>query len=165
MTSPVTISILDSSNEVGQWQLNLVNLTAANLTAQQTLVANLMTATLPLIRGNEQQRSFNIPVRFAVTPPADVEAQREDKWLITYVDNTPFLDAPTNAVPNPGYGKKFTSELPTANRTGNMQAGTDIVDLTDGDWPAFITNFEATARSPYGGTPNIVQIKFVGRNN
>lgn len=165
MVANVGISILDSSNETGQFQVNTVNITAANLVAVQTGIADMMTALEPLIRGSEKQRSFPIVVRFAVPPPADVEAQREDKWDITYLDITPFLDAPANTVANPGYGKPFHVTIPTASRTGNMQVGTDIVDITEGDWPAFVTNFEAIARSPYGGQVNIVEVKFVGRNN
>lgn len=164
MPAPVGISILDASNEVGQFTINTVNITPANLAAVQTGIADMMTALEPLIRGSEKQRSFPVVVRFAPPIPADVEAQREDKWDITYLDVSQFLDA-GNTVANPGYGRPFHVTIPTASRTDNMQSGTDIVDITQGDWPAFVTNFEAIAKSPTGGNVNIQQVRFVGRNN
>jgi hypothetical protein len=164
MPAQVNISILDASNEVGSFSVNTVNITPANLAAVQTGIADVMTALVPLIRGAEKQRSFPVIVRFAPPIPADVEAQREDKWDVTYIDVSPFLDA-GNTVANPGYGKPFHVTIPTASRTDNMQSGTDIVDITIGDWPAFVTNFEAIAKSPTGGSVNIQTVKFVGRNN
>lgn len=164
MPASVGISILDASNEVGQFSVNTVNITPANLAAVQTGIADMMTALEPLIRGSEKQRSFPVVVRFAPPIPSDVEAQREDKWDITYLDVSQFLDA-GNTVPNPGYGRPYHVTIPTASRTDNMQSGTDIVDITQGDWPAFVTNFEAIAKSPTGGNVNIQTVKFVGRNN
>lgn len=165
MVAQVNISILDASNEVGQFQVNTANITPANLAAIQTGIADVMGALEPLIRGSEKKRSFPVVVPFAPPIPSDVEAQREDKWDVTYIDTSQFLDPPTNSVANPGYGKPFHVTIPTASRTDNMQSGTDIVDIGVGDWPAFVVAFEAIAKSPYGGSVNIVQVKFVGRNN
>lgn len=164
MPAQVTISILDASNEVGTFQVNTANITPGNLAAIQTGIANMMTALEPLVRGSEKQRSFPVVVRFAPPIPADVEAQREDKWDVTYIDVSEFLDV-GETVPNPGFGKPYHVTIPTASRTDNMQSGTDIVDITAGDWPAWITTFQAIAKSPTGGNVDVQQVKFVGRNN
>ena len=74
-------------------------------------------------------------------------------------------------MPNPGYGKLFQFEIPTADRT-LCAANSDYVDLEDTVGAAFVVAVESNIRSPYnrgtveGVTPaNVIEsVKFVGRN-
>ena len=95
--------------------------------------------------------------------PSDPNAQVERKWQINYVDSLPFFDAPANAIPNEGFGKRFQVEIATADATlvlpnseyMDLGAGTPGEDLVDA--------FEALARSPYGGTVSVTDVVLVGR--
>jgi hypothetical protein len=96
--------------------------------------------------------------------PGDVNAQRERKWLGVYEDTTQFLDL-VNAIANPGYLKKFTFEIPTADFSGGrLLPGKDEGDLAEPTMAAFVTAFQTLAKSPYGGTPRILSMTGVGRN-
>lgn len=96
--------------------------------------------------------------------PGDVNAQRERKWLGVYEDTTQFLDL-VNAIENPGYLKKFTFEIPTADFSGGrLLAGKDEGNLANTDMANFVTTFQSFAKSPYGGVPRILSMTGVGRN-
>lgn len=96
--------------------------------------------------------------------PASDYAQRELKWLVTYEDNQQFLDL-VNAIENPGWRKIFNMEIPTADPALLPDGiGTDEVNITTSPMSDFVTAFEAIARSPYGGTVNVLKIQLVGRN-
>ncbi len=82
-----------------------------------------------------------------------------------YEDNTQYFDAPVNAIPNAGYKKQFNVEIGTADFTvDNLPNNGDEADLTEASIAAFVTAFEAIARSPYGGAVNVTQILAVGRS-
>jgi len=98
--------------------------------------------------------------------PSDEEAQREDKWLVTYRDTLEYLDAPTNTIPNPGFGKVFNWEIPCADRDAVvMTPGTDTVDFTQAPMSTLITALQSYAHSPYGGSVSVQEVVFVGRNS
>lgn len=85
--------------------------------------------------------------------PTSVFAQREMKWLVRYQGNTS--------------QKIFTAEIPTADPTGRLLAGSDRADLTSGSgMPAFVTAFQNLVRSPDdpSETVTILDIYLVGRN-
>lgn len=165
MPDKLGFSILDYSGETGKFMVNVPTLTAANFAAQQTLYDDFQAAVLQIIAGNFKQRDALQVQRISQTLPSDPTAQREFKWVVTYEDNTEFLDAPTNTVPNPGYKKPFDVEIPTADVAGTtMTPNTDLVDLTVAPIPAFIIAFEALVKSPYGGAANVLQIRLAGRN-
>ena len=90
---------------------------------------------------------------------------------MVYRDILEFLD-PVNAIGNPGFGKLFTAEIPTADASLTV-AGTDKADFSDPAIIAFKAAFEANARSPYNqsnasGLPGpfieVVDMVLVGRN-
>lgn len=165
MPDRLTFSILDYSGETGKFLVNVPTLTAANFAAQHTLYDDFQDAVLQMIAGNFKQRDVLSVTRLGQTRPSDPVAQREFKWVVTYEDVTEFLDAPTNAVPNPGYRKPFDVEIPTADVAGTtMTPNTDLVDLTAAPVPNFIIAFEALVKSPYGGSSNVLQIRLAGRN-
>lgn len=97
--------------------------------------------------------------------PGDVNAQRERKWLIVYEDSLQFFDAPVNAIPNAGYLKRFTMEVPTADfADGRLKPHTDEADFAAPTIAAFQAAFEAIAKSPYGGSVRIIGMTAVGRD-
>jgi hypothetical protein len=97
--------------------------------------------------------------------PGDVNAQRERKWLVLYEDSTQYFDAPVNAIPNAGYLKKFTIDVPTADFSGGrLKPHSDEADFAETSIAAFQTSFEQIARSPYGGRCRIIGMTAVGRN-
>jgi len=78
---------------------------------------------------------------------------------------TQWLDAPTDTVPNPGFGKAFVSTWPCADTSGgHLVANEDFADLDDPNVDAFVTEFEATFKSPYGGNVQVVRIDYSGKD-
>jgi hypothetical protein len=108
---------------------------------------------------NEQQDVFNTILSQAL--PTDQDAQRGNKWLVSYHDNTQFFDPPVNAIPNDAYLRKFRVMIPTANNSLLADNENDL-DITAGAGLAFKTAFEAVAKSPAGGT---VVIDFIRQTN
>jgi hypothetical protein len=103
--------------------------------------------------------------RIAPTTGLGKEVQREKKWLVTYADNTEFFDV-LEAVPNEAFGRIFNAEIPTADLSllpsSSLDDFADII--TAGPMATFVTEFEATCKSPAGGTPKVLSIEYVGRN-
>lgn len=100
------------------------------------------------------------------SPPANPLAQVESAWLVTYEDDLDFFDAPTNAIPNEGFGRLFTMTIPTAEiaTATRLIANSDEANLAEAGMAAFVTAFENSVHSPYGGTVNVIKITHVGRN-
>lgn len=156
------ITIEDYSGEPTRMKMNTVDLTAANLAAQQAALATLVAATPPLVRGTIRDSNLQILTPGTAITPVSEEAQIEKGWLVLFVDDQPFLDPGTDLVPNPGFGKSFISTWPTAEYTGHLTAASDFADLANADVAAFVTAFEALYRSPYGGTITVQSIRVVG---
>jgi len=157
------IRFIDHSGEGSSVTIITNNLTAGNfatkLTQYQDLVASM--EGLSLGRLNQSQLTAFV-ARGSNVPPTSTNAQREIKWLVSYQDNQQYLDPPTNAVVNNGFGKLFSIEIPCANPS-LVKPNTDVADLANPSWTAFIAVFEAFALSPYGGTVRIVGARLVGR--
>lgn len=166
MVAQLTETLIDYSDELSSYVINVPDITPANLASSQTFFANLWTAIAPLVLGNQVKRIFPVVVRFAGTPPADPEAQREKKWMVHYKDTSPFLDAPANTVPNPYFGKAFKFTIPTADLAdGNVIAGTDTCDISIDPWLTVVGLLQTGAKSPVGGSITVTSVNFVGANN
>lgn len=166
MPGRLSFSILDYSNERGRVSLATGEVTSASLPGLLTEVGELRTAIEGITLGvvaNETLTVFD--TQLASIPPSDPHAQVERSWLVRYVDNLPFFDAPINAIPNEGYQQVFTLTIPTADiaAAGRLVPGTDLANLQEAGMAAFVTAFEQTARSPYGGTVDVLEIRHVGR--
>lgn len=158
-------TLKDYDKESSSWVFHTGAVTAVSLPGLLTQFGALRTALDAITLGtitDESMQVFN--TRLANAPPTDENAQRERKWLLKYEDNLPFFDNPINAIPNEGFGRVFVSEIPTALFVGLLLPNTDIADLADAAIAAFVTAFEAIARSPYGGTVNVLELQAVGRN-
>lgn len=114
------------------------------------------------ILGLPQRGQVNYKEQYNFAGPITGNAQREVKWLVTVVDQSEFLDPPTNSVANPYFGRQFSLEFPTAN-ISVLPAGTDILPLTDAIAANTVAAIAANFQSPTGGTLGVLQIQFVGR--
>lgn len=166
MTSQGYLSFLDHSGESSAASFITGDITAVSLPGFLTQWGDLRTAIEGITLGTiQEEAAYVFKTRLSNTKPTDQNAQRERKWLVTYEDNLPFFDDPVNAIPNAGYRKVFNIEIPTADASllpANLE--TEQVDITGTEMAAFVTAFEAIARSPYGGTVNVLKIELVGRN-
>jgi hypothetical protein len=153
--SPASITIRDRSDEVSVFQCYGTILTAANFVAQQALFTTLRTAIDAIVLGVFNQYTYGVQTIIGSTFPLVNTAQRENKLLVQYVDDT--------------NQQRFTATIPTIDLdalTFQTNAG-DFVDLaTPTAVSDFVTAFEAFAVSPVGNHSVTVRgLKFVGRNS
>jgi len=149
-----TYTLIDASNEKSTVTLNSVATTSANYDAQLTAYSTLRTAINGIVLGEPNKYQY-VAVDFTVgnEPASDPFAQREMKWLVSYVGDSS--------------GKLYQLERPTADLgNGNLIPSSDLADLTSTGMAAFVTAFEAFARAPdnLAETVTVTQIRFVGRN-
>jgi len=144
--------ITDYSNEKSNFGVNSTVLTAGNFAAQQTLAAALAGAIEDLTIGELTKQVALVPVIDTPAIPTDPYAQRELKWLVRYQGDSS--------------GKMFSIEIAAPDITGNVVPNTDVADITSTDWAAFVTAFEAYAKSPddVAETVTVIDARVVGRN-
>lgn len=147
-----SLSYLDYSGEKSSFGFSVVERDDANFDAQVALSDALVTAANALTLGTLDSNVFSQGQYNIGTIPGDVNAQRENKWLVRYEDATT--------------GKKYSVEIPTAELgNGHLQTNSDIANLADAEWVAFIAAFEAYAVAPdTGNAVNVLDARFVARN-
>jgi hypothetical protein len=147
-----SLSLRDWDKKIGTVEVHTGLVTALTLPALLTQVGALRTAIDNITIGvvaKEKQTVFDTILDDAT--PASAFAQRGNKWLVIYHDNTQFFDPPVNAIPNDAYLTKYRVMIPTADNA--LLTGNDtFLDLTAGPGLAFKTAFEAVAKSPAGGS-------------
>lgn len=155
VVSDVSLSIACSGIGVGKPQIgfvkyNCVALTPGNLAAQITALAAVAAALSPLTNGVVASDALTIGVSISAGLPGGV-AVRGDKWAITAQESTGDLN-------------KFTYTIPAADTSGgHVIAGTRAADLTNADWAAYVTAFDAMAKSPAGNALSIISAQAIGR--
>jgi len=146
------LTMADYSGEKTTTTVTSAALTAGNIADQTTDFTALRSAIQALTLGTPQSHSINQITQVSNALPTNPNAQREMKWLVTYSSGT----------------KNFQIEIGTAD-LGNdhLIPNSDMADLTNEDWQAFITAFEAFAVSPDDGTSavTVVSAQFVGRRS
>lgn len=157
-----SITYQDYSHEYATVGFPIPVITAANLATLQADIVTLVTAAQAISLGTMRRRQLTHEFPGSGSIPTDAEAQREEKWLVGYIDVSATLAA---GVSNPLFGNSYTVTIPTAELTGHLSTNSDYADLAEAEIAAFVTAFEAFARSPSGGAVEVVYIKFVGRNN
>lgn len=162
-----TLGFKDFSKENSSSAIHVGGVTAVSLPGLLTDIAAYKAAVDAIVVGvirYDQLTAYKTNISALL--PASAQAQRERKFLITYVDNLPFFDDPVNAIPNAGFGQIFNIEIPTADfsLTGLFPTNTDEASLTQTQIAAFKTAFEQIARSPYGGTVTLLGVTGVGRS-
>lgn len=157
-------TILDYDGERTSTSFYTGNITAVSLPDTLTEFGDLRDAIDAIILGTISTENLKVfETKLSNTRPASKQAQRETKWLVVYEDNLPFFDDPVNAIPNEGYRKVFTFEIGTADLS-LLVANTDLMEIGSGAGATFVAAFEQIARSPYGGTVNVLEVRHVGRN-
>jgi hypothetical protein len=160
-----SFTIIDYNREDSTTSFNNAAITAVSLPGYLTQFGALRTAIDGIILGTiTDERAYVFNTRLSNTAPTDENAQVERAWDVFYEDTTQFFDPGVNAIPNAGYQKVFHMTIGTADLEGRLLPESDFADLTDTGIAAFVTAFEAIARSPYGGAVNVLNIKAVGRN-
>lgn len=146
-----TRTMSDYDGESTIFRVNSAQLTAANIDAQIALNVALGVAIVGITRGTLQKIAYGNEV---VSPgvSSDPLAQRENKWLIRYHDDTT--------------GEAQRVELGTADLTkldGNNRSYAEMGDGAEVD--AFVAAFEAYVLSAAGNAVVVDSIQFVGRNS
>lgn len=162
-----SFTLMDYSREKASVGITTAAITAVSIAGALTQFGALRTAIEGITNGVVAAEALYVNrTKLSNTPPSDPTSQRENKWLVTYEDVTEFFDDPVNAIPNAGFRGVFNIEIPTADLTNvDMVPNTDDALLTGTEMAAFISAFEALARSPYGGAVNVTRVQFVGRNS
>ena len=163
----LAVGFIDYSKEESSVGVGVGAVTAVSLPGLLTQIASYITAIDAITLGTVRDDTLTAySTNRSSVPPTDPNAQRERKWMVVYTDNQQFFDPPTNAIPNAGFGKKFRIEVPTANfdLVDVFPTNSDEADLGQAQIAAFVTALEAMARSPYGGTIEVLSITGVGRS-
>lgn len=144
-------SYIDYSEEISSLSFYVQQINAGNLVATQGQINAIGLALLDLTLG--ALKNTQTILEFSAsnpTPPTDPYAQRELKWLVSYRDNVTL--------------REYQIEIPCADLTDNLLANTDKADLASTDWAAFVTAFEAGAKSLDGNAVTVLDAFVVGRN-
>jgi hypothetical protein len=163
MPGEYKLSFRDNSREIARTQVHLGDITAVSLPGALTAVGNLRAAIGDITLGYFAAESLLVDeTTLSGDAPTDPTAQRGIKWTVGYIDTMQWLPAPApaNTIPNPGYQKIFTIQIPTAD-ISLLISGQEDLDLTAGVGLAFKTAFDATARSPYRGSVSVVYVRYV----
>lgn len=146
------VTVLDYSEETSVTNFSIGAITAVSIAGFLTQFGSWKTALGSIILGTvSKDRWVGDATDISNTPPASASAQVELKWLVSYEGATT--------------KKKFRQEIPTADPS-KLIPGTDKADMTDTDIAAYVTAFEAVAKSPDDDTEgvNVLDISLVGRN-
>jgi len=152
MATKNTFTINDFSNEKSNFGVTSITANAGNLAAQQTAAAALAGAIEDLTIGELVKQTMSLVILDTPAIPSSPYAQRELKWLVTYVGDSS--------------GKEFQAEIAAPDITDNVVGNSDVADLASTDWAAFVTAFESYVRSPDNGTETVtvIRARVVGRN-
>jgi hypothetical protein len=159
-----TITVEDYDGEKSRSSFNIGPLTAANFTAKRAAIDTLVDAAAAIIVGQIRQVTISEQFAESTSEVAQQMAQRETKWLVTYRDNTQFLDV-ANTINNVGYGNLYSIEIPAADLDllDDHEDNLPLVGITEVE--DFVTAFEAVQNSPTGGNEVVVvSIRHVGRS-
>lgn len=146
------VSYRDYSKEISTFAVYCAELSAANFAAVGAQLQTLGTATNALSLGQPAKSTLIAQINtISAAAPSDVNAQRERKWLVRYTDDV------TNQI--------YTLEIPCADLAGNLAANSDMADPTSTEWAAWITAFEAVAKSWQGNAVSFLDAQHVGRKS
>lgn len=146
-----TRSMQDYDKETTIFRVNSAQLTAVNIDAEIAKNVALGVAIVGITRGALQKIAYGNEI---LSPSVcdDPLAQRENKWLIRYHDDST--------------GEKLRVELGTADLTMLNPANRGFAHMGDGaEVDAFVDAFEAYVLSTDGNATVVDSIEFVGRNS
>jgi len=155
MGGRVGYTLIDHSNEKTRHNIELQAITSGNLDSVLTNIGAYQTALGNIVLGTVSIEDVHALIdNISEAIPASQFAQRELKLLIRYVGDTS--------------GKTFTLTIGTPDLDSlEISPGSQFVNLSDaGIMAAWVTAFEAIARSPESDTETVtvVSAQVVGRN-
>jgi hypothetical protein len=157
MAGQMTFRLIDESEEYSSVKLWTPDLDDSNINAYTNdnptgVMGDMRLALNGLTIANHVSRTVLATkvVEPAASAPADPNAQRERKALVTYRDNV--------------NGNLFQFTIPAYNMVGKF-AGSDKIDITVGAWSTLVSEFEANFVSPYGNACTVVSAKHIGVSN
>lgn len=170
MVDSVSLTYNDYDGQAGIVSFNVDDVDATNFATIFGWVNTTMRDAINAITlGVDVKTEINNVQRYASsnTRATNPSAQRGNKWAVYYRDDTDWLDAPANTIPNPGYLKPFSVEIPTADLS--LRDANSNVVWTGGvgvssEFDDFAIAFVAQARSPYGGLPALQRIESTTRS-
>lgn len=170
MPSNASFTIEDYSHETSVTSINVQDITTLNYGDVSTAVSEIQAELVDITLGELRRTNLNKTYAVSAAAVTDQNAQREQKWLVTYRDVLPFLDA-GSLVSNPGYLKTFTFEVACPDLSLLVE-GTDRANLASGPMADFVAAFEEHGRSPYnsysvivaGPFVEVIDVHVVGRN-
>jgi len=142
-------NIVDYGDEKSSVGVNWTDLNAGNIAAQLALIAALKAAVDAIIIGTPRQETIiavSTPIAGAL--PADQNAQRETKWLVSGTDSA---------------GLSCTLEIPTADLT-HLAGNTGVLPINAGVGQALADALNAGWRSRAGNLVTVNRVVHVGRN-
>lgn len=153
MASYMTYTYRDYSGEASSFFVNTAPIDAASIAGIETALGTLKTAVGNITLGQLAQERLQKANVVSIEPASDTGAAREKKWLVIY-----------HAASNPT--KLYRVELPCADTSGtHLQTNSDEADYADADIAAFISGFEAVAKTPdTGAAVTVKSMHLVGRN-
>lgn len=126
------------------------DLTAGNIVAQTGLFDDFRAAIDDVVIGNPGTVEFVATVdEVAKNPSTNELAQRENKWLVSFIDTT------TNR------GGSYT--IPTALLTGLLDASGEFMDTASAEYIALKAASDAFVKSVAGNATEVQSVKFVAR--
>jgi hypothetical protein len=145
------MTLIDYDSEKTTVKLHVPAVTAVNFAAQETLKDALRDAIAQMTLGTSNRTEYGNADLLSVDPPDDVNAQREDKWLVSFRDTV--------------NNKRGSFEIGTADRDQldpNDRKHAHIGDglIVDG----FVDAVEAVVLSVDGNAIEVQEITLVGRN-
>jgi len=153
--SYVTHTIIDRSGERSFTRHHLPTVTNANYAAVTgnnigQNVGDLRLSLAAITMGNFVKHEVTAHTKLTgIVQPGDENAQRETKLLILCLASN---------------GKRFSIEIPGANRTLLGQPNTDEVDVTITEVDDLISWLETNGRSPWDTAFTVSGARLVGRN-
>lgn len=142
----------DYTSEKSTVSIYIPTLTSANYDAVSAQIDDLDTAMNAVVLGSEVKRQIvSAESGSGQGQASNAYAQREMKWLCTYQDDVTL--------------KYHNFEMPCPKLDANLVDNNGDADLSQAAWSAFVTAFEAVARSADGNAVTFVRARLVGRNN
>jgi len=149
-----TINSKTGKPETTTFEVAVTTLTAANVVAQQGLQTDFAVAVAGITLGVANKATLIYDREQGVPGPSSNKyAQRENKWLCRYHDNSTYQNMTVSI------GTADLAQLPATN--------TEFLDLTTGVGNDFKVAFEAFVKSNYDPTHSVTldSVQFVGRNS
>lgn len=143
----ITFSTIDQSGEMGTFSLNVADLLAVN---PVPAAVTAFIEALGSIQDGTMQKWNSVGTKKMHNDGYAPDGNREDKVMLTYEDSV------TLAI--------YQTDIPCRNNDLATIPGQDEYDLTAAPWDAFVTAFEALAKSPDGNAVNLISARLVGRN-